>query len=201
MRFNDISVISNRRHISLLTEDILYIQLSGRQSIIHFSDGRTYETYATIHELKVCLAAALSAPTAPRWYLSRESTTLERRLNSSTEKHCIIAVERNESSKNSCAPDGGRLRRAYLTATRPPHRKNISGTMPAMTARPLRLPTSRWCSTRSVPLWTGSSATVTRHWLKSKNAAAAAHQPLFRQHFPQYGRKVAARLRAHSAVR
>ena len=25
MRFNDISVISNRRHISLLTEDILYI--------------------------------------------------------------------------------------------------------------------------------------------------------------------------------
>ena len=50
MSFDDISVISNRRHISLLTEDILYIQLSGRQSIIHFSDGRTYETYATIHE-------------------------------------------------------------------------------------------------------------------------------------------------------
>jgi len=39
MSFDDISVISNRRHISLLTEDILYIQLSGRQSIIHFSDG------------------------------------------------------------------------------------------------------------------------------------------------------------------
>ena len=57
MRFNDISVISNRRHISLLTEDILYIQLSGRQSIIHFSDGRTYETYATIHELKSMLGS------------------------------------------------------------------------------------------------------------------------------------------------
>ena len=38
MSFDDISVISNRRHISLLTEDILYIQLSGRQSIIHFSE-------------------------------------------------------------------------------------------------------------------------------------------------------------------
>ena len=36
MSFDDISVISNRRHISLLTEDILYIQLSGRQSIIIF---------------------------------------------------------------------------------------------------------------------------------------------------------------------
>ena len=57
MRFNDISVISNRRHISLLTEDILYIQLSGRQSIIHFSDGRTYETYATIHELENMLGS------------------------------------------------------------------------------------------------------------------------------------------------
>lgn len=57
MRFNDISVISNRRHISLLTEDILYIQLSGRQSIIHFSDGRTYETYATIHELESMLGS------------------------------------------------------------------------------------------------------------------------------------------------
>ena len=57
MRFNDISVISNRRHINLLTEDILYIQLSGRQSIIHFSDGRTYETYATIHELENMLGS------------------------------------------------------------------------------------------------------------------------------------------------
>lgn len=58
MRFSDISVISNRRHISLLTEDILYIQLSGRQSIIHFSDGRTYETYATIHELESMLGSS-----------------------------------------------------------------------------------------------------------------------------------------------
>ena len=57
MSFDDISVISNRRHIRLLTEDILYIQLSGRQSIIHFSDGRTYETYATIHELESLLSS------------------------------------------------------------------------------------------------------------------------------------------------
>ena len=57
MRFDDISVISNRRHIRLLTEDILYIQLSGRQSIIHFSDGSTYETYATIHELESMLGS------------------------------------------------------------------------------------------------------------------------------------------------
>jgi Response regulator of the LytR/AlgR family len=57
MRFSDISVISNRRHISLLTEDILYIQLSGRQSIIHFSECRTYENYATIHEIESMLGS------------------------------------------------------------------------------------------------------------------------------------------------
>jgi hypothetical protein len=163
MSFDDISVISNRRHISLLTEDILYIQLSGRQSIIHFSDGRTYETYATIHELESMLGSGFIRADRATLVSIKGIHDIERRLNSSTEKRCIIAVEKNESSKNSCAPDGGRLRRACLTATRPPHRKNISGTMPAMTARPLRLPTSRWCSTRSAPLWTGSSATVTRH--------------------------------------
>lgn len=51
MRSSSISIISNRRHISLLTEDILYIQLLGRQAIIHASGGRTYETYTTIDEL------------------------------------------------------------------------------------------------------------------------------------------------------
>lgn len=51
MRFKSISVISKRRHISLPEEDILYIQLVGRQSVIHVSSGRTYETYTTIDEL------------------------------------------------------------------------------------------------------------------------------------------------------
>ena len=52
MRSNGISVISNRRHISLPVEDILYIQLAGRRAVIHASGGRTYETYTTIEELE-----------------------------------------------------------------------------------------------------------------------------------------------------
>ena len=55
MRSNSISVISNRRHISLPTEDILYIQLAGRLAVIHASGGRTYETYTTIEELEQML--------------------------------------------------------------------------------------------------------------------------------------------------
>ena len=51
MKSNGISVISNRRHISLSAEDILYIRLVGRQSVIHASGGRSYETYTTIDEL------------------------------------------------------------------------------------------------------------------------------------------------------
>lgn len=57
MSFNGISVISNRRHISLPVEDILYIQLSGRRAVIHASGGRTYETYTTIEELELMLGS------------------------------------------------------------------------------------------------------------------------------------------------
>lgn len=51
MSSNRITVISNRRHISLSVEDILYVQLVSRQSVIHVSGGRVYETYTTIDEL------------------------------------------------------------------------------------------------------------------------------------------------------
>ena len=36
---NSISIISNRQRISLSPEDILYVQLVGRQSVIHISGG------------------------------------------------------------------------------------------------------------------------------------------------------------------
>ena len=57
MKSNDISVISNRRHISLPAEDILYVQLVNRQSVIHVSGGRIYETYTTIDELAQMLGS------------------------------------------------------------------------------------------------------------------------------------------------
>ena len=57
MRSNGISVISNRRHISLPVEDILYIQLAGRRAVIHASGGKTYETYTTIEELEQMLGS------------------------------------------------------------------------------------------------------------------------------------------------
>ena len=46
-----ISVISNRTHITLLAEDILYLSLSGRKTVIHITGGRIYETYTPIDEL------------------------------------------------------------------------------------------------------------------------------------------------------
>ena len=51
MKSNSISIISNRRRINLSPEDILYVQLVERQSVIHISGGKTYETYTTIDEL------------------------------------------------------------------------------------------------------------------------------------------------------
>ena len=46
-----ISVISNRTHITLLAENILYLSLSGRKTVIHITSGRIYETYTPIDEL------------------------------------------------------------------------------------------------------------------------------------------------------
>lgn len=43
-----ISVISNRTHITLLAEDILYLSLSGRKTVIHVTGNRIYETYTPI---------------------------------------------------------------------------------------------------------------------------------------------------------
>ena len=53
-----ISVISNRAHITLLSEDILYIALSGRKTVIHVTGNRTYETYTSIDELAKLLGNA-----------------------------------------------------------------------------------------------------------------------------------------------
>ena len=58
MRSNSISVISNRRRISLPAEEIFYIQLVGRRSVIHVSGGRIYETYTTIEELAQMLGSS-----------------------------------------------------------------------------------------------------------------------------------------------
>lgn len=57
MKSNSISIISNRRRINLPPEDILYIQLVNRQSVIHISGGRTYETYTTIDDLEQMLGS------------------------------------------------------------------------------------------------------------------------------------------------
>lgn len=46
-----ISVISNRTHITLLAEDILYLSLNGRKTAIHITGDRIYETYTPIDEL------------------------------------------------------------------------------------------------------------------------------------------------------
>ena len=57
MKSNSISIISNRRRINLSPEDILYVQLVERQSVIHVSGGKTYETYTTIDDLEQMLGS------------------------------------------------------------------------------------------------------------------------------------------------
>lgn len=202
MSFNDISVISNRKHISLLTEDILYIQLSGRQSIIHFSDGRTYETYAAIHELESLLGSG---------FIRADRATLV----SIKGIHAIgkeIELINGETLYYSCRKK--RELKEQLRAGRRQIAQNLSDSDAPTTLEEYQ---RHYASYDSAPfaftdiemVFNEERAAV--DWIFrygnealaeiEKNAAAAAHQPLVRQHFPQYGRKVAARLRAHGAVR
>ena len=53
-----ISVISNRTHITLMAEDILYLSLSGRKTAIHITGDRIHETYTPIDELAKNLGSA-----------------------------------------------------------------------------------------------------------------------------------------------
>lgn len=69
-----ISVISNRTHITLLAEDILYLSLSGRKTAIHITGDRIYETYTPIDELAKILAVPLSAWIDAILCLPRRST-------------------------------------------------------------------------------------------------------------------------------
>ena len=58
MNTTGISFISNRAHIALLADDILYISMSGRKSVIHATGDRSYETYTPIDELAQALGSS-----------------------------------------------------------------------------------------------------------------------------------------------
>lgn len=51
MQPENISFISNRVRVTLSVDEILYVHLDGRKSVIHASGDRRYETYTSIHEL------------------------------------------------------------------------------------------------------------------------------------------------------
>ena len=80
MRSNGISVISKRRHISLPAEDILYIQLVGRQSVIHASSGRVYETYTTIDELAQMLGSGFIRADRATLVSSKSIHTIDKQI-------------------------------------------------------------------------------------------------------------------------
>ena len=53
-----ISVIAGRAHVTLLAEDILYIVISGKKTVIHAAGDRIYETYTPIGELAQALGSS-----------------------------------------------------------------------------------------------------------------------------------------------
>ena len=84
MKSNSISIISNRRRINLPPEDILYVQLVNRQSVIHISGGRTYETYTTIDDLEQMLGSGFLRADRATLVSAKGIHTIGKRSNLST---------------------------------------------------------------------------------------------------------------------
>ena len=138
MKSNSISIISNRRRISLSPEEILYVQLVNRQSVIHVSGGRTYETYTTIEDLDQMLGSGFLRADRATLVSAKGIHTIGKKIELINGELLSFTRRRKRGSRNSCAPDSGRSYRSWPGATLLPRGKNTSGIMPAMTA-PLRL--------------------------------------------------------------
>ena len=202
MRFNDISVISNRRHINLLTEDILYIQLSGRQSIIHFSDGRTYETYATIHELESMLGSGFIRADRATLVSIKGIHDIGKEIELVNGETLYYSCRKKRELKEQLRAGRRQIAQSLSDSDAPTTQEEYQRHYASYDSAPFAFTDIEMVfnEERAAVDWIfryGNEALAEIE----KNAAAAAHQPLFRQHFPQYGRKVAARLRAHGAVR
>lgn len=164
-----ISVISNRTHITLLAEDILYLSLSGRKTVIHITSGRIYETYTPIDELAKNLgstfirvdrcylvsAKAIHDVTKTIDLINGESLDYARRRKREIVEQ--LRIERQKSVGH------------WNAMTFLPHKRSTIATMPALTICPLPSPTLKWCSVRNIRRWTGSSATAIGRWRSWKS--------------------------------
>lgn len=165
---NSISIISNRQRISLSPEDILYVQLVGRQSVIHISGGKTYETYTTIDDLEQMLGSDFLRADRATLVSAKGIHTIGKEIELINGELLSFTHRRKRELKEQLRTGRRQIVQELAGSDTPARGKNTSSTMPAMTARPSHLPTLRWCSTRNVPPWTGSSATATRRWQRWK---------------------------------
>lgn len=168
MRFSDISVISNRRHISLLTEDILYIQLSGRQSIIHFSDGRTYETYATIHELESMLGSSFIRADRATLVSIKGIHDIGKEIELVNGETLYYSCRKKRELKEQLRAGLRQIAQNLSDSDAPTTQEEYQRHYASYDSAPFAFTDIEMVFNEERAAVTGSSATVTRHWLKSK---------------------------------
>ena len=185
-----ISVISNRTHITLMAEDILYLSLSGRKTAIHITGDRIYETYTPIDELAKNLGSTFIR--VDRCYL--------------VSAKAIHDVTKTIDLINGESLDYARRRKREIVEQVRIERQKIGQTLERNDA-----PTSReayhrhYASFDHVPFAFADIEMVFSGGLDlplrqsgaggaGKAAAGAAHRPLLRQHLSQHGRQMAAGL-------
>lgn len=202
MRSNGISVISNRRHISLPVEDILYIQLAGRRAVIHASGGRTYETYTTIEELEQMLGSGFIRTDRATLVAAKGIHAIGRQIELINGETLDYAHRRKQQLKEQLRADWRQIAQSLSNSDAPATREDYQRHYASYDSAPFAFTDIEMVfnEKRAAVDWIFRYANEALARLEKK-AAGAAHRPLLQQHFSQYGRQVAAGLRAHSAVR
>ena len=179
MRSNSISVISNRRHISLPTEDILYIQLAGRRAVIHASGGRTYETYTTIEELEQMLDSGFIRTDRATLVAAKGIHAIGRQIELINGETLDYAHRRKRQLKEQLRADWRQIAQSLSDSDAPATREDYQRQRTLCIYRH-RDGLQREARRRGldIPLRQRGAGEA------GKKAAGAAHRPLLRQHFP-----------------
>lgn len=164
-----ISVISNRTHITLMAEDILYLSLSGRKTAIHITGDRIYETYTPIDELAKNLGSTFIR--VDRCYLvsAKAIHDVTKTIDLINGESLDYARRRKREIVEQVRIERQKIGQTLERNDAPPRGRRTTVTTPALTICPLPSPILKWCSVRNIRRWTGSSATAIGRWRSWKS--------------------------------
>ena len=195
MKSNSISIISNRRRISLSPEDILYVQLVNRQSVIHISGGKTYETNTTIDELAQQLGSGFIRADRATLVSARAVHTIGKKIELINGEALSFTHRRKRELREQLRAGRREIVQSLSDSDAPATREEYRQHYASYDSAPFAFTDIEMVfnEERAAVDWIFRYGNEALAKLE-KTPAGAAHRPRLRQHLPQHGRQMAARL-------